>query len=234
MTITVTHKASVFSGSNATSYATGSWTPTASRLAICCVQSELSGAPAEPTISGNGLTWTKADGYQDDTSGTQSRITVFVALTGGSPSAGAVTADFGAETELGGNVIVDEVSGADVSGTALNAIVQTKTGSTSGSGTSESISLTNGITAGNASYGVFHHQADEGSSVGSGYSALGDGHHAGPASALFTEYKAAGAQTVDASWTTSSLKGGIALEIKAAATATAIPVFMAQYRQRVT
>jgi len=117
---------------------------------------------------------------------------------------------------LGGSVIVDEVDGADVSGTALAAIVQNKAGSVDASGTSESISLTNAITAGNASWGGFHHQAAENSTNGSGYTSLGNGNHSGPNSSLFSEYKSAGSQTVDASWTTSSAKGGIAVEIKAA------------------
>ena len=218
MAISATHKASVFSGTNAASYATGSWTPTANRLAICCVENEISGTTAAPTITGNGLTWTQAASYACDTSGTQVRISVFVAKTGASPSAGAVTADFGGVTQAGCNVIVDEIDGADLSGTALQAIVQSKNGTLNASGTSETITLDSAITSGNASYGVITHQADETTSVGSGYSALGNGSHPGPSSALLTEYKAAGSQTVDASWVTSIQRGGIALEIKAAAT----------------
>lgn len=218
MAVSITTKASVYSGTNAASYATGSWTPTTGRLAVCVVQSEISGTTNVPTVSGNGITWSEVRNYEDDTSGTTSRITVFVAKTAGS-SAGAVTADFASQTQAGGNVIVDEVDGADVSGTALQAIVQSVAGTVNGSGTSESISLAALASAGNASYGAFHHQADEATSNGTGYTSLGGGSHAGPSSALFTEYKAAGSTTVDASWATSSGKGGIAMEIKAAAVA---------------
>lgn len=218
MAVSGVHKASVYSGSNLTSYSTGSWTPSANRLAIVAVQSELSGSPAAPTLSGNSLTWSQLASYQDDTSGTQSRITIFVAKTGSSPSAGAVTADFGAVAQAGCNIIVDEFNGVDVSGTALQAIVQNKNGSIDASGTSETITLNSAITSGNASYGAFHHQADEGTSFGTGYAELGDGSHAGPSSALQSEYKATGSTTVDASWTTSSGKGAIALEIKASVT----------------
>lgn len=217
MTISITNKASKYDGANATSYATASWTPTAGRLAICCVEVEISGSPVAPTsVTGNSLTWTKIVEYNDDTSGTEMNISIWAALTGASPSAGAVTADFNAVTQAGCCVIVDEVTGAYVSGTVSQAFVQTKTGSANATGTSESISLTSAITSGNASYGVFHHQADETTTQGTGYTQLGVGSHAGPSNGLMTEYKAAGSQTVDASWVTSAGKGGIAAEIKAA------------------
>lgn len=232
--MTIVHKASLSSGTNATSYATGSWTPTANRLALCTVQSELSGTPSEPTtVTGNGITWVKIVSYLDDSSGTQSRITIYIGLTGAAPSAGAVTADFVLETELGCNIIVDEIDNGYILGVALDAVVQSKTGTVNGSGTSETITLDSGITSGNLSYGVFHHQADEVSVEGSGYAPLGNVHHSGPSSALFSEYKAAGSTTVDASWTTSAGKGGIALEIKVAS-GIVIPVMMNQYRQRVS
>lgn len=217
MPISAAHKASVFSGSNLSSYATGSWTPAANRLAIVSVENEMgTGTPATPTLSGNAITWFQLVTYVPDSTGTQVRITVFVGNTGSSPSAGAITADFGGAVQAGCNIIVDEIDQADVSGTALQAIVQSKIGTVSGSGTSESITLDSAISSGNASYGVFNHQADELTTNGSGYTTLGNGSHAGPASALQTEYQSTGSQTVDASWTTSAGKGGIALEIKAA------------------
>jgi hypothetical protein len=234
MAIAGTHKASLYSGTNATSGVTGSWTPTANTWAICCVQNELSGTPTTPTVTGNSVTWTQAVTYVNDTAGTQSRITIFVAKMGASPSAGAVTADFSAVEQAGINIIVDEFTGVDVSGTSLAAVVQSKTGTVNGSGTSESIAMDSGITAGNASFGCFHHQAAEANTAGDSHTELGDGNHAGPSSSLTTVYKVAGNQTVSASWTTSIGKGGIALEIKAASAGIVIPVFMNQYRQRVT
>ena len=108
MTMSITNKASVFSGTNAASYATASWTPTTGRLAICSVENEFSGTPNTPTVSGNGLTWSQIATYLCDSSGTQIRITLFAALTAGG-SAGAVTADFAGQTQAGGCVIVDEM-----------------------------------------------------------------------------------------------------------------------------
>lgn len=216
MTISAVNRASVFNGANAASYATGSYTPGLNKLMICWVENEFLGVPNTPTVTGNGLTWNQIVSYLCDTSGTQIRITAFAALSGASPSAGAVTADFAAQVQAGGNVIVDEFTGADVLGTALAAIVQSKIGTVDGSGLSESITLNSAITAGNATAGAFEHQVSENSSNGSGYTILGNGNHAGPASALISEYRPDGNVLVDSSWATSGGKGGIALEIKSA------------------
>jgi hypothetical protein len=219
MAITITNKASVFSGTNLSSYSTGSQTPTANRLQIASVvnYNNLGTDPATPTLSGNGLTWSQLVTYLPDNAGTKVRLTVFVALTGGSPSAGTVTADFGGETQLGGSIIVDEVDGADISGTALAAIVQTVTGTENNSGTSETITLAALADANNASYGVIQAQVNETFTVGSGYTEILQGGHSGPLAMMLTEYKVPGSTTVDASWTTSIRKGGAALEIKVAA-----------------
>ena len=215
MAISGTTVASVFTSGNATSYATGSYTPTASRLMVCSICSELSGAPVIIAVTGNDLTWLPIASYQADTTGTQNLIAIYAAYSGESPSAGAVTVDYGVITQAGGSVIVDEYDGVDMSGLVTACFVQTKTGTVSGSGTSETITLDSGITTGNASGGVFQHQADETSTEGSGYSILGNGSHSGPSSSLLTEYLAAGSTTVDASWTTSAGKGGIAFELLA-------------------
>ncbi len=218
MAITITNMGSLFTGSNATSYSTGSYSPTANRLLIATITNVLNtGTPSEPTPSGNGLTWSKVVTYLPDPAGTQTRISVWVALTGGSPSAGAFTADFGVETELGCNIIVDEVDGADVSGTALDAIVQSVTGTVGGSGTSESITLASLGDTNNASYGSFNIQLNEAYTAGSGYTILAQGGNAGPNSHTATEYLVPGSTTVDISWTNSGAKGGIAIEIKAPA-----------------
>ena len=221
MAITVTNKESLFTGSNAASYATASYAPTANSLLIASVvnANNLATDPVEPaTPTANGLTWSKVTTYLPDSTGTKVRMTVFVALTGASPSAGVFTADFGAETQLGCNIVVDEIGGdVDVSGTALNAIVQSVTGTVAGSGTSESITLAALSNVNNASYGAFNIQLNEAMTAGSGYTITIEGDNAGPNSHTAAEYQVPGSTTVDISWTTSAAKGGIALEIKAAA-----------------
>lgn len=218
MAITATNKANVADGTNLSSYPTdASWTPTAGRLAIAVVCNAGSSAtPTVPSVSGNGLTWSELSTYVCDTVNPAFRITVFVALTGGSPSAGVTTASFGVVSQLGCSMLVDELDGVDVSGTALQAIVQNKAGSVDTTGTSESITLDSAITSGNASYGGIQVQHANTVTPGNSHSILGDDNHTGPVSHLVTIFKSAGSQVVDASWATSIGKGGIALEIKAA------------------
>ena len=216
--ITGSHKAGVSSATDASSYTTtASWTPTAGQLVIVAVENALSGTPTTPTLSGNGLTWgTPIKSYLYDSSGTQFRLSIFAALTGGSPSNGTVTADFGGVTQLAGSISVEEFDGADVSGTAADAIIQSVSGTANLSGTSESITLAALSDSSNASFGFFGHEANEATVQGSGYTLLNsDSHGSGPSSGIGTEYKVPGSTTVDASWTTSVGKGGIALEIKA-------------------
>jgi hypothetical protein len=211
------HVAEVHSSTDAVSYATGSWTPTASRLEVASVLNSFSGAPNTPTMTGNGLTWSQVATYQPDTSGTQYRMTLFVALSGASPTTGATTADFAAQLEAGGDISIEEFSGADISGTALNAIAQSVTGSANATGLSESIALGSLANANNASFGFFMHQAAEATVQGTGYSLLHSGSHTAPSGGIGTEDKVPGSTTVDASWTTSAGKGGIAAEIKVGA-----------------
>lgn len=91
--VTPTVKTTGMGTTGTTSYATASITPGANKLLIACVGYRRGGAtPTAPTASGNGLTWTPIvtkvhrDGNQ--------AFRIFAALTGASPSAGAVTFSF--------------------------------------------------------------------------------------------------------------------------------------------
>lgn len=72
------------------SYVTASVTPTANRLLFLAVsQKHASTDQAAPTVQGGGVsTWTQVSTI---TAGTRRRLTVFRALTGGSPTSGAIT-----------------------------------------------------------------------------------------------------------------------------------------------
>jgi hypothetical protein len=215
--VSAVNAVSVVNGSDLSSYATASYTPTADRLMIAAVHNRGSASgitPDTPTLSGNGLTWSQVVTYLPDNTGTQYRATVFVAKSGASPSAGAVTADFGGVNQGGCIIVVDEFDGADLTGAALDAIIQNKTGATTGGATSETITLDGAIGSGNATYGTFMHEANEGNTPGSGYTELADQFTGtGMSMSIITEYRADGQTTVDASWTTSIQHGGIALEI---------------------
>lgn len=82
-------------GTSNNSFATASVSPGSNRRQMLAVFNRAaSGSPEEPSVSGNGLTWTKV-GTQTFTSfgATTTRVTLFKAL-GASPSSGSATISF--------------------------------------------------------------------------------------------------------------------------------------------
>lgn len=205
------------SATDATSYNTASITPSADNLVILTVTSHIaSGPPVEPTATGNGLTWVSMNTNTTNHSSTR-RTTQFRAM-GASPSTGAITIDFGAETQLAVIWAVDQCSGVDTSGTnGSGAIVQVGDSTGTGFATSQTITLSAFGSADNAAYGYMQHGTNEATTFGSGFAELSD-NNLSDGGLLF------GAQTqwvlndntVDWTWATSSRMQGVATEIKAA------------------
>lgn len=106
----------------ATSFATASWTPTANRLLVVYVGFSIAaGTAVAPTLSGNGLTWTFVrQGIGANPDG----LAIYVALSTAAPSTGALTIDFAGVSQTYCIAQVIEIDGADISGTALAAIIQ--------------------------------------------------------------------------------------------------------------
>jgi len=204
----------VASGTDASSYSTASWTPTAGDLLLAFVSSTFSGGtPNTPTVSGNGLTWSQAATYAHDTSGTEGRLTLLVAVAT-SPTAGVTTASFGGQTQLSGQMHIIAVAGADTSGGALAAIVQTVTGAVNASATSGSLTY---AALGNTSNGIvsaFWHQANETTTPGTGDTELADTGQAGPSGNMETQYET-NATAAGGTWTTSAGWGALGAEVKA-------------------
>lgn len=123
---------SVALGTDTTSYATGSVSPTASGLALAVwVSSAISGTPVQPTASGTNAfsgTWTA----RRSVTTTNRRLTLLTS-TAQSTTAGVLTVAFGAETQLGCVFELDEIQAAaeapvqyqDNNGTGLTSIAFT-------------------------------------------------------------------------------------------------------------
>lgn len=199
-----------------TSYNTASIAPADNALVLVAILSRRQGAdPSQPTLSGGGMTtWTHVNGSFFSTSGTQrARVDVFRALEA-SPGTAAVTIDYGGVTHSKSNWSIVEFSGVDTSGTnGSGAIVQSDI--TSGTSTGGTVTLSAFGSVNNAGYGAWAHNANEVTTHGTSFTELHDLAGANPASALQTEWRV-NDNTVDASWATSSLYGGVALEIKEA------------------
>ena len=119
------------------SVSTSSVAPEAGQPIFAFVSTVLTGTPNIPTCTGNGLTWVLVDTEILSTR----RTTVFRAL-GANPSEGAITFDFGGQSQDSFLWSVIQVEGADTTGTAgSGALVQSA--SSSGATTSTITSTLN-------------------------------------------------------------------------------------------
>lgn len=109
------------SATDATSYATGSWTPTNNRLFWLFVENSVtSGGAVRPTVTGNGLTWEFVHEYY---AGTNDGMALFVAMNVGSVgTVGTTTLNFGGVTQLGCEAMIVETDGSDLPLTLSSAL----------------------------------------------------------------------------------------------------------------
>ena len=107
MTIAIFALQSYTSSADATSYTVTSYTPTANRLLLAFIATR--GATANPTLTGNSVTWEVVGAINGITDG---RLMVFAALSGTGSSAGTLLVDYGVgNTQTGQLVSIMEASG---------------------------------------------------------------------------------------------------------------------------
>lgn len=142
--IAITYKAGVWSTTNTTGAFTAAptWTPAANSLLMCFVVTTYSATPSDPSsVAGHGV----AGGYTKLTLGTSTlstthQLSVWVAKAGASPTSAACVTTQTTTNGTGTAVIEAEVTGADVSGTAAQAIVLSNATGTATS-TAEAVTL---------------------------------------------------------------------------------------------
>jgi len=125
MAIQITYQSSVYNTANtsATYVCSPTWTPPANSLLIAFVCTTYSASPTAPTsVTGHGITYTRLT-TGGSTLSTTHQLAMYAALSGASPTSAACTANCTTTNGTGGVVIEFGVTGADVSGTAANAIV---------------------------------------------------------------------------------------------------------------
>ena len=207
---------------------TASITPSANKLVLLSVTARngIPSEPATPTITGNGLTWVLVDSIYYVTSGASRRKQFVFRAMGASPSTGAITINFGETTTILWSV--DQATGADVSGTnGSGAIVQSATNKDEASSTSLTVTLSAFGNTGNATFGSFGASNQTlGISPGDGFSELSE--NAGTFSTKQeVEWKATNDTSVDISYSSQTGVGGVAIEIKAAASTVVKDLIMA-------
>ena len=207
---------------DATSYTTGSFTPTANKLYLLTVLSAAtaSGNTVVPTIT----TSTGLNFVQEDTAqwtGSTRRVTVFRAMEASGLGAGTITIDFGgANTQICCYWIVDELDGVDTSGTdGSGAVVQSVIRNLGAAATSGSITGMAALgSASNAVHSAWGHGANEATTPKSGWTELGEQFTNAPNQCLETQWLI-NDNAPTASWATSAAYGAVACEIKAGAAA---------------
>lgn len=197
-------------------YNTASISPAGNKLLLVWVNSIVSsGTPNDPTITGDGVTWVKIASV---TTGT-AKVSLFRGMVS-SPSSGALTIDFAAQSQLFAQWIVDQVDGIDTSGSnGANAVVQSATQIVTSGASSTGISATLAAfgSTNNATYGGARKNGSNTLNPGSNFTQSGSiqdgatGHHS------VTEFTGVNQTTVDFNWTSEAVTAlEIAIEIKAA------------------
>lgn len=176
MAIVASNLTSGASESSVTSVNTASITPTANCLVLVRVNSRtgITATPNTPTITGCGLTWvTIGTPIEYDTSGSSRRKITIIRALGASPSSGALTIDFGGQTQTSYTYSVDEFSGVDTSGTnGSGAIVQNLYAKDETPPTGLTITLSAFSSTNNATYGSFGESNGYSQTGGSGFTVL--------------------------------------------------------------
>lgn len=210
---------------NAASYATASVTPSSNALvlvateqarntATACTDNDVSG------ITGNGLTWVNINKQCFSDAGAPTHTVELWRSMGASPSTGAITISTGGSTQIHMAWAVIECTGVDTSGTnGSGAIVQSAINLTE-PGTSLTVTLGAFGDAGNATLGAFGVADNVAVTEGTGFTELAEQlvSDGGLDSGLQVQWRSTNDTNVDASWSSIDA-GGVAIEIKAAATA---------------
>jgi hypothetical protein len=217
MALSFSDRSSTYTTTGATSYATGtSFTPAANSLMICFVfASSTDTTESQPTsVSGNGVTYTQLTPTYFQSAVTSG--SVWVGIVGSSPTSDVVTASGWGTARTGISMAVLEVTGADVSGTAANA-VQTLNTAGPTNNTTLTVTMSGPVTAGNLCCGMFDHTANEVIAAGTGCTLGSTGNYASPNRGSGSVYDTTVYTSPVATWTTSAGCRGFGIEIKIAA-----------------
>jgi hypothetical protein len=221
MTIGLTTRGSINSAGDATSYATGSFTPSANVLLVAIYDSDRTSAdPTTPTLSGHG-TWTALDSLLWNSDITDhGKLFISALNTGASPSASTLTFDHAGVTHHGAEASIFELSGTDVANGVTQCFVQFVHSTVNSDGGSSSLALTL-ASAGNAANRPFMAFAALGAATmipQTNWTVIHDVGHATPDQNIYTEWRSDAFDTAGfVDYSNLVRRGGIAFEVKAAA-----------------
>jgi hypothetical protein len=203
----------------ASSYNTASVNVVAGRLYLLTVHSRRNTAAdaAIPTVTGAGQTWEQVDTHPYSAA-TRNRVTVFRCLPT-SNNSGALTIDFGGETQTFAAWILDEFTGTMLGSNGANAIFQVVDSEDTGSPTSHTVTLAAFASASNATYGCGLFGAPATAiTPGSGFTEMAEFLETGSTgnNIMHSEFKATSDTSVDWTFTAAIVLGTFGIEIAAA------------------
>lgn len=229
MAIAQTHLETTGSNTDASSYATGSRTPTANALQLLLVHAGgFFITSVAPTLSGNGLTWVPIADITYVAGDFDGRLTLFRAL--GTPSTGAVTIDFGGNTQGACHWSWREFTGVSTTGTDGSGAIAQAVPATA----TLTVTLDTFADAANATYGGFAADGPQAFTAGSGFT-LNQDQRTSPNMTMCSEFKLANDTSVDVTFGGFTPRAGLAVEINASGVSGggqgAVPVFASNYRR---
>jgi hypothetical protein len=215
MALVFTNRAADPDNTDATSYATPAFTPSASAGILVAIWNSKASAPDLASL--DTPSWLTAAGWTteiDNAVETARRLTVFSGFTVASPGSAALTATFGA-TQTGCVIIVDDVTGQDLTDFVLQPIDENEA-----TGNTASITLGSGLaSAESAIWSACGINVNEAQAPTGGETELGDVGTTAPVTHLQTQFRI-NATTSSVSWASSTAQVVIgALEVKAATAA---------------
>ncbi len=214
--------ASINSGTNASSYASGAASPAADRFLLAFVSGTGNAIqPTVPTPSGWALSWSQVGTDHNYSSGANGGgLWVFGAKTTTAPGSDVFTADFGLQSLIGCEAAIIAISGHDLAATVAQLVVQFVKSVIDASGLSGSLALAAAGAADNRPMSYWVHHTNEVTDPRVNWTELFDGNHLAPTRGAECQARTdAFETTASASWVTSSVYGAVALEVKAAVAA---------------
>jgi hypothetical protein len=195
-----------------TTYTSATWTPPANAL-LCLFICSHTNLDEPSSVTGHGVTYSKKTSQAISTN---SRIGLWVADSGGSPTSVGDSATWGTN-RTGCQMIPFALTGVDLSGGALAAVVQAPVNS--GTGNTATVTLAGAGAAGNRPIMGIGTQLGEAITPRTNWAEIGDGSIATPARRLEAQWRSDTFETTaSGTWTTATFDwGAIAAEIKEAA-----------------
>ena len=205
MAVSATHLTTSSSGTGASSYATASISPTANSLVLAAVRANGPDIPATPTCSGASMTWVQVATITY----AAARLTLFRGLSA-TPGSGALTFDFGVDSEDQCHWSINEFGEVNTSGTnGSGAVIQSATNKDGA--TTLTVTLSTFSSIANATYGVLGERDVQTVTDGTGFTRLAI--NSSNSRVIQTQWRNDNDTSVD--WTLSSADelAGIAVEI---------------------